>query len=195
MCIIRRTDRSIMTDYSSADDNSLLSLSSKGDREAEEELIRRYTKLVRLSARRFFLLGGEQEDLIQEGTLGLLNAIRSYRAEAGASFKTFAQKCILYRIMDISSSSGYKGFLSCEDLTIPETEEINSDPEIRFIENERYEELLAKLKSQLSDMESTVLDEYLKGSSYSEIASVLGKTNQSVYNAVQRIRAKLSALI
>ena len=184
-----------MTDYSSADDVFLLSLSAKGDREAEEELIRRYTKLVRLSARKFFLLGGEQEDLIQEGTLGLLNAIRSYRPEAGASFKTFAQRCILFRIMDISSSNGYKGFLSYEDMTIPEPEEVDADPEIRFIENERYEELLAKLKSQLSDMEATVLDEFLKGSSYSEIALVLDKSNQSVYNAVQRIRAKLSALI
>ena len=184
-----------MTDYSSADDNSLLSLSSEGNREAEEELIRRYMKLVRLSARRFFLLGGEQEDLIQEGTLGLLNAIRSYRAEAGASFRTFAQRCILFRIMDISSSSGYKGFISYEDMPVPVTEEINSDPEIRFIENEHYEELLAQLKSHLSEMESTVLEEYLKGSSYSEIAAVLGKSNQSVYNAVQRIRAKLSALI
>ena len=76
----------------------------------------------------------------------------------------------------------------------PSDEEVNADPEIRFIENEHYEELLAQLKSQLSGMEAIVLDEFLKGSSYSEIASVLGKSNQSVYNAVQRIRAKLSAL-
>ena len=184
-----------MTDFSSEDDVSLLFLSSEGNRGAEEELIRRYTKLVRLCARRFFLLGGEQEDLIQEGTLGLLNAIRSYRPDAGASFRTYAQRCIIFRIMDISSSNGYKGFLSYEDMEIPETEEVNADPEIRFIENEHYEELLAQLKSQLSGMEAIVLDEFLKGSSYSEIASVLGKSNQSVYNAVQRIRAKLSALI
>ena len=116
MCIIRRTDRSIMTDFSSEDDVSLLFLSSEGNRGAEEELIRRYTKLVRLCARRFFLLGGEQEDLIQEGTLGLLNAIRSYRPDAGASFRTYAQRCIIFRIMDISSSNGYKGFLSYEDM-------------------------------------------------------------------------------
>ena len=128
-----------MTDYSSEDDVSLLSLSSEGNREAEEELIRRYTKLVRLCARRFFLLGGEQEDLIQEGTIGLLNAVRSYRPDAGASFRTYAQKCILFRIMDISSSNGYKAFLSYEDMEIPEIEEVNTDPEIRFIENEHYD--------------------------------------------------------
>ena len=184
-----------MTDYSSADDVVLLLLSSQEDREAEEELIRRYTKLVRLTARRFFLLGGEQEDLIQEGTIGLLNAIRNYRTDAGASFRTYAQRCILFRMMDVLSSNGYREFLSYEDIAVPEAEEVNADPEIRFIENEHYEELLAQLKSHLSDMEKTVLDEYLKGSSYSEIASVLGKSNQSVYNAVQRMRAKLSALI
>ena len=184
-----------MTDFSSLDDASLLSLSSKGDRGAEEELIRRYTKVVRLCARRFFLLGGEQEDLLQEGTIGLLSAVRTYRAEAGASFRTYAQKCIFSRMADITSSKGYKGFLSFEDISIPEAEDVIADPEMRVIENERYEELVAQLRERLSGMENTVLDEFLKGSSYAEIAAKLGKTTQSIYNAVQRIRVKLAALL
>ena len=66
---------------------------------------------------------------------------------------------------------------------------------MRVIENERYEELVAQLRERLSGMENTVLDEFLKGSSYAEIAAKLGKTTQSIYNAVQRIRVKLAALL
>ena len=184
-----------MTDYSSSDDASLLLLSSGGDREAEEELIRRYIRVVSLCARRFFLLGGEQEDLIQEGTIGLLNAIRSYKTEAGASFRTYAQKCISSKMIDISYSKGYKQFLSFEDVTIPETEDVIDDPEVSVIENERYEELVSQLKERLSGMEKTVLEEFLKGSSYAEIAEKLDRPSQSIYNAVQRVRAKLTALL
>ena len=83
-----------MIDYASLEDKKLQSLASSGDREAEETLAGRYLRLVRACARPFFLAGGDSEDLIQEGTFGLLSAIRQYRADVGASFKTFAEHCI-----------------------------------------------------------------------------------------------------
>ena len=93
-----------MTDYTLYTDIDLWRLASNGDAGAEEELIERYGRMVRVCARPYFLAGGDSEDLIQEGMLGLLSAIRRYDEASGASFKTFAETCIRNRHWNISSS-------------------------------------------------------------------------------------------
>ena len=89
-----------MTDYTLYTDIDLWRLASNGDAGAEEELIERYGRMVRVCARPYFLAGGDSEDLIQEGMLGLLSAIRRYDEASGASFKTFAETCIRNRVLE-----------------------------------------------------------------------------------------------
>ncbi len=185
----------LKVDYSLTEDPVLLRLCKEGDRLAEEELIRRYMRKVRICSRRFYLLGGDDEDLVQEGTIGLLNAVRSYEEGNGASFNTYAEKCILSRLIDAIHFKGYAAFESPEDMDLPEEISSGSDPEEIFLANEHMQELVSQLNEKLSKYERSVLELYLKGNSYTEIADTLGKTNPSIYNAVQRIRIKLSELI
>ena len=190
-----------MIDYASLEDKELQSLASSGDREAEEALAGRYLRLVRACARPFFLAGGDSEDLIQEGTFGLLSAIRQYRADAGASFKTFAEHCIRMRLLSaIKSASQLKHFplndgVSLEQLSEDPGVQLSAIPEISRRspeERESKEELYAAFSKCLSRFELKVLDLYLDGLSYREIADILGKSAKSVDNAVQRIRRKLT---
>ncbi len=194
-----------MIDYASLEDKELQSLASSGDREAEETLAGRYLRLVRACARPFFLAGGDSEDLIQEGTFGLLSAIRQYRADVGASFKTFAEHCIRMRLLSaIKSASQLKHFplndgVSLEQLSEDPGAQLSAIPEISrrspeelVLERESKEELYAAFSKCLSRFELKVLDLYLDGLSYREIADILGKSAKSVDNAVQRIRRKLT---
>ena len=189
-----------MIDYASLEDKELQSLASSGDREAEEALAGRYLRLVRACARPFFLAGGDSEDLIQEGTFGLLSAIRQYRADAGASFKTFAEHCIRMRLLSaIKSASQLNDGVSLEQLSEDPGAQLSAIPEISrrspeelVLERESKEELYAAFSKCLSRFELKVLDLYLDGLSYREIADILGKSAKSVDNAVQRIRRKLT---
>ena len=100
-----------MTDYSALDDRTLQKHAVEGDRNAEEVLVERYLRLVRICARPLFLAGGDSEDLIQEGTFGLLSAIKNFDPEDGSSFRTFAEHCIRMRLLSaIKSASRNKHF-------------------------------------------------------------------------------------
>ena len=194
-----------MTDYTALDDIMLQQLAASGDRVAEEALAERYLRLVRACARPLFLAGGDSEDLIQEGTFGLLSAIRKYDPADGASFKTFAEHCIRMRILSaIKSASRLKHFplndgISLEELSedpgvdisvLPEL--IRHDPERLILAKESRDELCAAFSRCLSRFEINVLDLYLEGLSYREIADRLCKDAKSIDNAVQRIRRKLA---
>ena len=192
-----------MIDYASLEDKELQSLASSGDREAEEALAGRYLRLVRACARPFFLAGGDSEDLIQEGTFGLLSAIRQYRADAGASFKT--EHCIRMRLLSaIKSASQLKHFplndgVSLEQLSEDPGAQLSAIPEISrrspeelVLERESKEELYTAFAEQLSRLERKVLSLYLDGLSYKDIAQRLGKEPKAIDNAVQRIRRKLA---
>lgn len=157
---------------------------------SEEELVKQYAKKVLILSRSFFLVGGDKDDLYQEGLIALLSAIRSYDPDKGASFSTYAESCIKRRLIDTIGNSRYSGFLSLDDF---EFDDIQVSPEESFIENEAYKDLLRDIKSKLSRYESNVLDLYLSGYSHSEIADKLGKPVESVYNAIQRIRQKITA--
>ena len=194
-----------MIDYAILDDTELQTLASGGDRDAEDALAERYLRLVRVCARPLFLAGGDSEDLIQEGTFGLLSAIRRFDPTGGASFKTFTEHCIRMRLLSaIKSASRLKHFplndgISLEELSedpgaelsaLPEL--IRHNPEELILAEESREELNAAFSRCLSRFEIKVLDLYLEGLSYREIADRLCRDAKSVDNAVQRIRRKLA---
>ena len=194
-----------MIDYAEMDDTMLQRLAFDGDRDAEDALAARYLRLVRICARPLFLAGGDSEDLIQEGTFGLLSAIRNYNPADGASFKTYAEHCIRMRLLSaIKSASRLKHVplndgISLEELsedpgadisTFPEL--IRYNPEELILAEESREELNAAFSRCLSRFEIKVLDLYLEGLSYREIADRLYRDAKSIDNAVQRIRRKLA---
>ena len=193
-----------MTDYATLEDNKLLELAQNGDREAEEALAERYLRLVRACARPLFLAGGDSEDLIQEGTFGLLSAIRNFHPADSTSFRTYAEHCIRMRLFSaVKSASRLKHFplndgISLEQLSEDSGVDLSAfpvgflrNPEDLVLARESKEELDAAFSRCLSRFEIKVLDLYLKGLSYREIAQRLSKDAKSVDNAVQRIRRKL----
>lgn len=194
-----------MFDCAELSDTELQQLVLAGDRLAEETLVDRYMRLVRVCARPLFLAGGDSEDLIQEGMFGLLSAIRQYNSEVGTSFRSFAEHCIRMRLLSaVKSASRLKHFplndgMSLEQLSEDPNTQLSATPEIfgqspedLVLARESKEELYAVFSQCLSRLEIKVLDLYLEGSSYREIAEKLGKDSKSIDNAVQRIRRKLA---
>ena len=195
----------VMVDYTDLNDTDLQRMGAAGDREAEETLAARYMYLVRACARPLFLAGGDSEDLIQEGTFGLVSAIRQFSPDCDTSFKTFAELCIRKRLYSaIKSASRLKHFplndgVSFEQLSedhraplsaVPEV--FRRSPEDLVLARESKEELYTAFSRCLSPFENKVLDLYLDGLSYREIAQRLDKEPKAVDNAVQRIRRKLA---
>lgn len=195
-----------MFNYSKIDDNDLQKLAVKGDSMAEEALVERYMRLVRMCARPLFLAGGDSEDLIQEGMFGLISAIRQYNSAQNTSFKTFAEHCIKNRLLTaVRSASSTKHIplnagvsldtlLSDESQTPPlaYADMFQTSPEEQVLARENKMELQQSFKRCLSPMERNVLRLYLDGLSYQEIAEQTGKPIKAVDNAIQRIRRKLA---
>ncbi len=194
-----------MTDYANYTDQQLLQRLESGDRIAEEVLAERYMRLVRMCARPLFLTGGDAEDLIQEGTFGLLSAMRQYDPDCGTSFRTFAEHCIRKRLLSaIKSASRLKHLplndgLSFEQLSEESGSQLSApssalfqNPEDLILARERTEILYGVFSQCLSKMEKQVLSLFLEGLSYREIAEKLGKDSKAIDNAVQRIRRKLA---
>ena len=195
-----------MENYSNYSDNDLIALVRKGDKIAEEQLALRYTRLVKVCSRPYFLVGGDGEDLIQEGMLGLLSAIREYDPSLNASFKTYAEICVKRRIYSAIKTASRKkheplnDMVSFDDVLSDEKlsaaasygEAYRRSPEEQVLARESAEEIIQTYSRCLSKFESEILKLYLGGSSYSEIAEACGKTEKSVDNAVQRIRRKLA---
>ena len=181
-------------------DESLCVNAASGDRIAEEVLVMRYNRLVRICARPFFLAGGDSEDLIQEGMLGLISAIRSYQADKSASFRTYAEICIKSRLISAvkaASSGKHTPLNSYISFETPNFSEIadqlpKESPEEALISREELQEHLSIAKGYLSGFETKVLSYYLDGLSYQEIATQVKRSPKSVDNAVQRIRRKLA---
>ncbi len=182
-------------------DEELWSKAHGGDPEAEERLIERYSQTVRMRARPFFLAGGDSEDLIQEGMFGLLSAVRHFDPGRDVTFKTYAERCIESRLITaIRTASRFKHRPLNDSVSIdsPEFDERQilsrgflRDPEELVITRELTDELQSALIERLSRLEKTILDLYLEGLSYTDIAARTGRSVKSVDNAVQRIRHKL----
>ena len=186
------------SDFNRISDEQLCALAAAGERSAEETLVLRHTRLVRMCARPFFLAGGDSEDLIQEGMLGLLAAIREFRPDRGARFATYAQVCVRRRIISaVRSASGGKhaplnDYVSLELLS---SEAGALDPEDLIIRREAFYALEGDISESLTRLEKQVLARYLEGESYAEIARAVGRSPKSVDNAVQRIRRKTAKVL
>lgn len=183
-------------------DEVLWQAASNGDAYAEEILLEKYNRLVKICSRPFFLAGGDSEDLIQEGMMGLLSAIRQFDPARDTAFKTYAENCIRNRLISaIRSASRFKHTplnesVSFESPMFDDSQAHPSglmrDPEELIIARERLDEVNSILSGSLSQLEKKVLEFYLSGLSYQEIADQLCKTPKSIDNAVQRIRKKLA---
>ncbi|SMC51055.1 sigma-70 family RNA polymerase sigma factor [Papillibacter cinnamivorans] len=199
-----------MNSWTEYTDDQLCSMVSNGDRKAEEAIVTRYNRLVRACARPYFLAGGDSEDLIQEGMVGLLKAVREYDPAKQASFRTYAEICIrsrLYSAIKAAARDKHTPLNRSIPLETPFFDK-NTDlmtyrasnlrqnnPEELIIGREEFAERLDGLKGQLSEFEAKILGYYLKGLSYLEIAAEVNRSPKSVDNAVQRIRRKLAQQI
>lgn len=188
-------------------DEELVARCRADDESAVDELISRYGHIVRYLARPYFLAGGDAEDLVQEGMIGLLKAIRTFDDSHDASFKTYASTCIKSKLLTALKNAHRKKhsplnqyisleapfFDSCPDQTVLPQFRLGStgDPEEHVIDNEALEELSQTLNGILSGFEAKTLALYLEGRSYQEISKITSKPQKSVDNAVQRIRRKL----
>jgi RNA polymerase sporulation-specific sigma factor len=177
-------------------DEQLVALFQKGDRAAGEQLLSRYKNRVLAIARRFFLSGGETEDLVQEGMCGLYSAMLTYETSSSASFTTYAHTCIKNKIIDVvkagnnNKNSALNDFLPILDVS-GELYFSENTPEDELINNENKSEFLVILAKNLSPFEYKVMTMYIDGLSISEISSALGKPNKSIDNAVMRSKRKL----
>lgn len=181
-------------------DEELIGIYRKGSLDAMTDLIMRYKPLVKNRARLFYLEGGDREDLLQEGMIGLFKAIKEYDAEKEASFATFARLCITRQMLSAIEAAGRKKhMLLNESLSIEQLDEgqiadrvgVADGPEKIFFEQEDSKLLMENINRNLSKMEKQVLDLYISGMDYLEIADMMGKSGKSIDNALQRIRNKI----
>lgn len=183
----------------------------QGDKEAEQFLLKKYRKNVLMRSRSYYLVGGDNEDLIQEGMIGLLKAIWDYRPDRATQFSTFANLCIERQIQTaISSANRQKHSPLNNSVSIyaavseEEPQNIiidrlaakkNVEPGAELIQEEELEQLITDVKRELSDFEKKVLSYYIQGASYFEISKSLSCGNKAVDNALQRIRKKIGKRI
>ena len=188
-------------------DENLALKAQENDYESEIELFARYKNLVSKISRSFFLVGGDPEDIIQEGMIGLYKAIKNYDKEKNATFSTFAFLCIRRQIQSaIKVASSKRNMMLSK--AIPIVEEFDEDdepiglvipstsmqPDDQMISKETMQEVKQKIEKSLSKMELLILRQYLKGQSYDEISKQLDINKKSVDNALSRIKNKLSFL-
>ena len=180
-------------------DEILVEKARNGDNRAMDELLLRYVGIVRSKARRFFLVGGETEDLIQEGMIGLYHAINDYKTEdKNLSFKNFAYLCVTRRIIDAVKSSARKKntpLNSYVSLLDADEMPMSQGPEDELIRNEDKREFYQKIGKELSDFEFRVTVMYIEGMSCLEICESTGKSGKSVDNAIQRGKKKLQNIL
>lgn len=189
----------MVKDYDTCTDEELIARLRAGEREITDYLIDKYKSLVRTRARALYLVGGDHEDLIQEGMLGLFKAVSDYKPGKEASFATFAGLCIdrqMYSAVASSQRQKHQPLNSFVSLSEPVSEQ-----ELRLVDEETPEEIMIsrenvigmheRIKERLSKFEYQVLELYLKGYDYTQIAEKLGKQPKAIDNALQRIRSKV----
>src|SRR5215204_920231 len=191
------------------EDLQLVIRARNGDSHSMDYLIRRYTGFVRLKASSYFLAGGDAEDLVQEGLIGLYKAVRDFRSDKETSFRSFAELCVTRQIITaIKTATRYKhaplntyvSFSHTPAGQDPEGEctlgdalpgpGVN-DPSVVVISSEELQSLVFALGSGLSKLEADALKLYLEGSSYEEMAEDLGCDTKTIDNALQRVKRKV----
>lgn len=199
-----------MNDYKNLSDLALFNLAKCGNTSAEDELTSRYIYLPRAIARRYklFITGADYDDLIQEGTIGLISGIRSFNESSGAAFTSHLYTCILNRMLSaVKSASRQKHLPLNEGISIEaiadsgdeaayfQNDLYSNDPEKLLVAQENFNELEKRMYDRLSESEKEVFTHYLEGDTYRSIAEKLGKDIKYVDNAVQRIKKKLTRAI
>lgn len=202
-----------MGKYSKIADEQLIADFRNGETEIMDYLMVKYKYMVRQKARAMYLMGGENEDLIQEGMIGLIKAVRDFDPSQGASFSSFAELCVsrqMYTAIEASQRKKHfplnfyislyeegeniedgKG-LPLIDLIEPTVE---NDPEALYLGKEYTEEFAEQLQKNLSPLENHVLYLHLLGTDYRKIAELLERSPKTIDNAIQRIRAKAGKLL
>ena len=187
--------------YDRLHDEELAALAQSGEAAAEELLLERYKPIVKSRAHLYFIVGADAEDVIQEGMIGIFKAIRSYREDRDASFRTFAGVCINRQIITAIKAASRKkhqplnSYISLSEQDGENEEHLGDNwgenPESIIIDQENVQDLEQEITATLSPMENQVLEYYLAGNGYGEIARIMGKTPKSIDNALQRIRIKI----
>lgn len=189
--------------YEAFSDEELIEKLRQGEDDITDYILEKYKPLVRKKTNAMYLIGGETEDLIQEGMIGLFKAIRDYKPDKDASFYHFAELCInrqLYSALEASNRKKHQplnSYISLSEQEHPDAVaaellvDKESGPEQTVIEQEVWEEYKKHLAQKLSRMENQVLQYYLDGNHYIQIAEMMGKSPKSIDNALQRIRQKI----
>jgi RNA polymerase sporulation-specific sigma factor len=192
------------------DDRYLVALAKQGRPDAYDRIVRRYYGFVRLKASSYFLLGGDSDDLLQEGLVGLYKAVRDYRSDRESSFRSFAELCITRQIITavktatrnkhipLNQSISFSNTATADGESEPGLDELlpgpaAHDPVNQVISAEELHSLVDCLLTALSELESSVLSLYLDGRSYEEMATRIGCDTKTVDNALQRVKRKVGA--
>ena len=202
-----------MNKYDRMTDEQLLCDYKNGNQEIMDYLMVKYKSMVRKKARAMYLLGGENEDLIQEGMIGLIKAVRDFDVTQKTSFSSFAELCVSRQMYSAIKASNRKKHLPLnsyvslyedseqvgEGRSLPLIDTIESskenDPEVLYFGKEYTEAFAEQLKELLSPLENHVLYLHLMGTDYRTIAELLGKSPKSVDNALQRIKTKAQKIL
>ncbi len=189
-------------------DEELAEMAKNGDKDALEYLLKRYKDLVDMKVSRYFIIGAEREDIVQEGMIGLYKAVKSFNSQKESSFKSFANMCIERQLITAIKTSNRQKHIPLNssislnanayddenDMELLEKLELQvlEDPLDTITKKEYYKNIETKIDQTLSDFEKQVLTRYARGESYISIAEKLEAPVKSVDNAIQRIRKKAS---
>ena len=199
------------TSYDSQSDEELIQRIREGEEQITDYIMDKYKNLVRSKAKSMYILGADRDDLIQEGMIGLFKAARDYDSGRDASFYTFADLCIARQMYNAVQASNrkkhiplntyvslYGGTTQTDESGQEDTDLLNAlvlktqqNPEDLLIDRENVERIEEVIDSQLSSFEKQVLDLYMTGMSYVQIAHVLGRDEKSTDNALQRLKGKI----
>lgn len=200
-----------MDKYTEMSDEQLISLAQEGNNQVVDYLMEKYKNFVRKKAYELYMIGGDNDDLIQEGMIGLFKAVRDYNSHKDTSFFTFADLCISRQMYTAIHASKRKKhiplntYVSLYSGISEESEEQtlmnrvysahDKNPEELFIDKENEGYIEEQMQENLSTFEMQVIDLYMTGAPYVKIAEILERTPKSVDNAIQRIRSKLSFIL
>ena len=202
-----RSEERLFIEFDDKLDEEVVYEAKKGDCRAQEYLISKYENFVKAKAKSYFLIGADKEDIYQEGMIGLYKAIRDFKADKLTSFKAFAEICVTRQIITAIKTATRQKHIPLNtyiSLNKPIYEEDSdrtlidvlselkiTDPEELIIGKEQIKHIEGEMAKVLSDLEMEVLQSYLDGKSYQEIACDLDRQAKSIDNALQRVKRKL----
>ena len=199
--------KELLNHYGDKSEEEIVVEAKNGNKRAQEYIISKYENFVKAKAKSYFLIGADKEDIYQEGMIGLYKAIRDFNVEKSTSFKAFAELCVTRQIITAIKTATRQKHIPLNtyiSLNKPVSEEESdrtlldiissiriTDPEELIISQEQTEFIEEEINKVLSDLEIQVLQSYLEGKSYQEIACDLDRHSKSIDNALQRVKKKL----